>query len=453
MAARTCDSNCRETAQKHKTAKRAMQEQGSDHGMLQRAAAINLAGPSGVPALQHLVGNRATTHLLQTNSSTGSAGIQRKTDPSACGYDPGERAKSHKAQGILDTKIAFAGYLETIPEFAAHDGPDEMVVTDFEIGSGELRPGTKSLLTQWVKSYNPADPLEFIGFTDCVGMEGSNASLRQKRAQTVADAFPSSGNKTIATSPFPGYPAGGRFLAVNASPVGRALNRSVIIRHPKAAKPAPTPTPKPKPPHRPDDPSVITKEEPTSNSCSADEREQLSIAFPAAKRMAETALAAITSGKAYGSNVVEFLLKRHFGKDAYSHLPEIRAGFSKILANWKNWETTFDCEVQTEGHCPNDDPHMVTLAYVMSKRHIFSPNQSYGTVHVCAEAFNRKGDMQHISTTILHELSHRLDNTDDKKYCGFNGEGKCEDLSTEAAIDNADSYAQFAHEYFNASIQ
>jgi outer membrane protein OmpA-like peptidoglycan-associated protein len=448
MSARMTDSRCWETNQQHRIPKRAVQA--SDLEMLQRA---NTPEPSGVTALQRLVGNRATAHLCQTKSSVERAGVtaQRQSAPktTTCTYEPGEKAKSRKAAGILDTKVAFAGFLSTLPEFLTTNDSEAVVVTDFEIGSGELRPATRSLLTQWSKTYRPTDPLEFIGFTDCVGMESQNSSLRQKRAQAVADVFPSSGNKVIGTAPFSAYPPTGPYLADNTSSTGRALNRSVVIRHPKAPPPAPIP----KPPHRPDDPSVITKEEPASNSCSADQREQLSIAFPAAKRMAETALSAITSGKAYGSNVVEFLLKRHFGKDAYSHLPEIRAGFSKILANWKNWEATFDCEVQTEGSCPNDDPHMVTLAYVMNKRHIFSPNQSYGTVHVCEKAFKMTDSMQKLSTVVLHELSHRLDNTDDKKYCGFNGEGKCESLSTEAAIDNADSYAQFAHEYFNASIQ
>ena len=52
-----------------------------------------------------------------------------------------------------------------------------------------------------------------------------------------------------------------------------------------------------------------------------------------------------------------------------------------------------------------------------------------------------------LSTTILHELSHRLDNTDDEQYCG--PARYCEDLSTRDAIDNADSYARFAQEIFN----
>jgi hypothetical protein len=59
--------------------------------------------------------------------------------------------------------------------------------------------------------------------------------------------------------------------------------------------------------------------------------------------------------------------------------------------------------------------------------------------------------MQQLSATVLHELSHRLDNTNDKKYCEEHA-GWCSSLSAKAAIDNADSYAQFAREIFNARL-
>ena len=73
------------------------------------------------------------------------------------------------------------------------------------------------------------------------------------------------------------------------------------------------------------------------------------------------------------------------------------------------------------------------------------------TLGVCAAAFANPSDMQQLSATVLHELSHRLDNTNDKKYCP-ESEGWCSTLNTKAAIDNADSYAQFAREIFNASM-
>jgi hypothetical protein len=51
---------------------------------------------------------------------------------------------------------------------------------------------------------------------------------------------------------------------------------------------------------------------------------------------------------------------------------------------------------------------------------------------------------------VLHELCHRLDNTDDRKNCW--PPRYCEDLSTKAAVDNADTYARLARDIFNASL-
>ena len=190
-------------------------------------------------------------------------------------------------------------------------------------------------------------------------------------------------------------------------------------------------------------------EESDTKDCSSEQRRQLAIAFPAAKLMAQRALAAVTSTDK--GTVITFLLQRYFGEDALSHLPEIRDGLAKILSHWKDWDARFDCEEQDEGSCPSKDPHMITLAYIKKKSRIFSANEAFGTVHVCKAAFDNPGDMQEISATLLHELSHRLDNTNDKKYCSAD-EGWYSTLSTKAAIDNADSYAQFAREVFNRSL-
>jgi hypothetical protein len=150
-------------------------------------------------------------------------------------------------------------------------------------------------------------------------------------------------------------------------------------------------------------------------------------------------------------SVTTLLLQRYFGPDAVDHLSEIHAGFSKILGTWSDWDPRFDCELQTEGKCPVDDPHVIRFGYVMRKRRLFSPPSPYGSVHVCQAAFAMPGNMQHLSWLVLHELSHRLDNTDDKRYCEPHT-GWCASLSTTAAIDNADSYARFAREIFNASL-
>jgi hypothetical protein len=351
----------------------------------------------------------------------------KSTDPN-CQYEKGEEAAASAPQGILPNDIERAEFFGMIPA-------DAMVVADFRPGDGELRSSTAADLRKfWLPQFDKKalGGFEVVGFNDCVGWESSNKSLRQRRAQALGRLLPGA---SVASAPYDEY------LVPNTSQRARALNRAAIVR-PKAKVAAPPPAPKPRE-------TTIKKEEPDTKSCSPDQRDQLSIAFPAAKLMAQRALAAVYSPDK--GPVIHFLLERYFGPDAMSQLPEIHAGFAKILAGWKDWDSRFDCEKQAEEHCPNKNPDLITLAYVMKKRHVFSPASAYGTVHVCEEAFAHPDDMQKLSVTVLHELSHRLDNTSDKKYC-FADDGWCSSLSIKAAIDNADSYAQFAREIFNASM-
>jgi hypothetical protein len=351
----------------------------------------------------------------------------KSTDPN-CEYEKGEEAAADAPQGILPYDIERAEFFGMVPA-------DAMVVADFRPGDGELRPSTEGDLRKfWLPQFDKKTlgGFEIVGFNDCVGWESSNKSLRQRRAQALSRLLPGAATATASYD---------EYLVPNTSQRARALNRAVIVR-PKAKVAAPPPAPKERE-------TTIKKEAPETKNCSDDQRDQLSIAFPAAKLMAQRALAAVYSQDK--GPVITFLLERYFGPDAMSQLPEIHAGFAKMLAGWVDWDSRFDCEKQAEEHCPNKDPHLVTLAYVMKRRHVFSPASAYGTVHVCEEAFAHPDDMQKLAATLLHELSHRLDNTDDKKYC-FASDGWCSSLGIKAAIDNADSYAQFAREIFNASM-
>jgi hypothetical protein len=386
--------------------------------------------------LTHVVQQRAGHAMVQRvpGAGGGSPGVTigavdvRSRDPS-CQYEPGEVARSEMSKGILDYDIERG-------EFLGIDPPDAVVIADFKVGAGELRPSTASLFrTYWLPTFDPSAQsyLEIVGYSDCVGWESRNGPLREQRARAVGRLLPGFGLVTR-PAPFEEYPV------ANTSERGRARNRSAIIK----------PTLKPPPPPPPPKHEVtITMEEPPTKNCSPEQRRQLSIAFPAAKLMAERARAAIFSMTK--RSVTTLLLQRYFGPDAVDHLSEIHAGFSKILGTWSDWDPRFDCELQTEGKCPVDDPHVIRFGYVMRKRRLFSPPSPYGSVHVCQAAFAMPGNMQHLSWLVLHELSHRLDNTDDKRYCEPHT-GWCASLSTTAAIDNADSYARFAREIFNASL-
>ena len=385
--------------------------------------------------LTHVVQQRGGPAAIQRQSAPGGTSIGltigdvdiKSADPN-CQYQPGEEARSQSPKGILDYDIERGEFLHIEP-------PDAVVVADFVIGHGELRPSTTSTFRKyWTPTFDAAarGGLEIVGYSDCAGWESRNAALRDARARAVGRLLPGVVTRAAPVDEFP---------IPNTSERTRALNRSAIIKR----KPQPPPPPPPPRKHE----VTITQEEPPTKNCSAEQRRQLSIAFPAAKLMAERGRAALFSTKNRG--VTLLLLNRYFGADAPKYLAEIRAGYTKILDNWGSWDPQFECLLQTEDRCPSKDPHFIKWAYVMRKKHVFSPPTPYGSVHVCAAAFASAGNMQQLSMVVLHELSHRLDNTDDEKYCEAH-RGYCEDLSTKDAVDNADSYARFAQEIFNISL-
>ena len=318
-------------------------------------------------------------------------------------------------------------------------GGDSVVVADFPIGSATLRPSTAAeLRSTWVGilERQAGAKYEIVGYSDCAGDAGRNIALRQARAKAVAALFP----KTAArASSIGGAPFGEYALDSNSTPEQRALNRSVIIRLPPAAPPN-SPAPAPRDPH-----VMVPRQEPATDGCGQTERDMLAVAWPAAKLMVEKALEYAYVGK---GAVNSYLLERYFGPDWITNVMGIRAGYQRILDGWFDWDPKFECHAQTDADCPHTDPHKVKLAYV-TKRGAwpFTPTP-YGSVHICAKAFTHRG-MQELAATVVHELSHRLDNTGDPAYCS--DPPQC-NLPTKKALDNADSYAQYARTIFNTSM-
>ncbi|HYZ79900.1 MAG TPA: M35 family metallo-endopeptidase [Solirubrobacteraceae bacterium] len=371
-------------------------------------------------ALQRTAGNRAVARLV------------------GCTYRPGERS-SAAGRGILDPDVSLLGGLSS-PYPASGDS---VVVGDFAPNSANIKPSTRAeLKSSWVGVVEPqtTQKYQILGFTDCVGDPANNKQLRTARAKAVADLFP----QTAARASVVGPAADGDFLLPdNASPTDRAWNRSVLLglAAPPPPPPPPPPSPAPVPPPKPD-PSLITPKPPRSaQGCSPDQVTALSLAFPIARRLAEISLKVL---KGDLDGVQRRALELYFGPDWREHLGDIRAGYQKILDEWVDWDEHSQCHLQTDAACPNKDPHAVTLAYVW--KHGLFHKTPYGDVHVCRAAFNHTPE--ELGRTILHELSHRLDNTDDHKYC-WPENGYCEDLPTDKAVDNADSYAQLALQLFN----
>jgi outer membrane protein OmpA-like peptidoglycan-associated protein len=380
---------------------------------------------AGVLQLQRTAGNRAVG--IQIGDVT--------VTPVCPSYERGERARASSPAGVLGADVSLAGRHGI--ESAAGDS---VVVADFPIGSAQLRPSTiAELRSSWIGILERQSGVnyEIVGYSDCAGAGGRNSTLRQARARAVAALFPKT---AVRATVIGGAPITEHALD-NGTPEHRALNRSVIIRLPPSTPPPPAPTAEPEPPH-----VVIPRREPPTKGCKRPWREMLSVAWPAAKMMVEKALEMAYNGK---GAVNTFLLERYFGPDATTNIVPIRRGYENILSNWFDWDPTFECHEQHEASCPNADPHYVTLAYVRRRRGLVT-STPHGSVHVCTEGFMRSiGDLQKLSSTVVHELSHRLDNTRDNAYCSDPPE--C-GLATEKAISNADSYAQYARAVFNASI-
>ncbi len=76
-----------------------------------------------------------------------------------------------------------------------------------------------------------------------------------------------------------------------------------------------------------------------------------------------------------------------------------------------------------------------------------------GDIRLCVEKLSGKSDLC-VGRTILHEFTHYYRNTDDNGYCKTGcGYGSCPStLTTDKAVDNADSFACFAYELYSLNI-
>jgi len=355
-------------------------------------------------------GQRLLAHELTHVVQQGRVGpsIQRAhpggTGKSArCDYEEGEVAKSHTLKGIVELDVAFAAHYGIRDPVDA----DAVLISDFGVGDDALKPSTAAELhtSGWIANWDKptGSPLEVLGYTDCSGGEYDNALLRFKRGQNVAALFPQARPNMKSA----GAARMGEFLADNSSARGRALNRSVILRKLKPA-PTPVPTPAPTPTPAPEQYVTIKRREPSTEECDKDQRFRLSVAFPAARMMAQYAIEVI-SGMHKGSEEEAVLIK-YFGKDSYAHRWHIKQGYVDTLRAWKR-DTTFQCHQQKTGRCV-ENPNKVTLGYVIKAAKLFG-----GNIHICERAFKLK-DVD-LAEVVLHEASHLLDWTTDRQYCNL----------------------------------
>lgn len=201
---------------------------------------------SAVHAVQRLAGNAAAARLVASRSAVRrdeAPVIQRAAATGAgCSYERGEVARSRTGAGLLARDV---GMPQAHPDARPHFDP--VSVADFAVGESAVKASTAAELTSgaWISIIEQQAPkkLEFVGFTDCVGAESTNATLRQRRAESVAALFPAARRMATSIAAAPG----GDQIGDAKGMKGRAANRAVLIRAPRGA----APTPKPKTPAAP----------------------------------------------------------------------------------------------------------------------------------------------------------------------------------------------------------
>lgn len=108
--------------------------------------------------------------------------------------------------------------------------PFTLDIVDFAVNRNTLPPGVTTD-PDWEKamSFIAGDPTMRVGvtgFTDCVGSNSENLSLRRERMRTVINAMPPAVRSKLVFSFTFGTTS---FLDTNATPQGRARNRSVRV--------------------------------------------------------------------------------------------------------------------------------------------------------------------------------------------------------------------------------
>jgi hypothetical protein len=155
------------------------------------------------------------------------------------GYEPGEVEKSKRDPGVLDTPISL-------------ERQDMLLIGDFGVDWRHLKDSVRSdvVLRAWLSTRDPDTELDVTGFSDCVGDEANNVSLREGRARNVAMML----NSILTSHRQPITAAAGLgFVATNANRVGRAKNRGTtvfarVIRRRPVVFHSPQPAPEPAPP-------------------------------------------------------------------------------------------------------------------------------------------------------------------------------------------------------------
>lgn len=163
---------------------------------------------------KHLLAHELT-HVVQQNHSSIQRSITRDND---CEYQSGEVNRSHSSSGLLSDDVIELG-----------DG--RLLISDFGVDWRHVNANVASnpVFRRWDALFASDDSyrIEIIGYTDCVGNENKNTTLRQARARNIENLLSAGARQRVT---FRGMAGLGQFVVPNTSQENRAKNRGVIIR-------------------------------------------------------------------------------------------------------------------------------------------------------------------------------------------------------------------------------
>jgi Domain of unknown function (DUF4157)/Lysine-specific metallo-endopeptidase len=364
-------------------------------------------------------GRRLIAHELAhvAQQAGGDVAVQRFTECNAPGLttecpqrDPGEERKSR---------------LEPMLGFYVTDPEPGYLIRSFDIGESRLKPslmrdpGRPKMIATITE---PGSTWEVIGLSDCEGPPELNRALRQQRADAVrADLASVTGTHIVAANGAPLDDC----MTPNQNQTARSWNRSVLIRRvnrqiefePEVIE-GKRPVPKPK--------------KQSTSDCTDKQKAEIAAAQPIAVDMVRNALYRISQWN--GDPGLRALLRQHFHDDSRSTVSKVHDGLVNTLKGLQS-DPTFECEEKGslfyDYFCGGR-----TLAY--ARHWVVGLN-----VHLCELAFGRT-DLK-LAETLVHEVNHLWNHTKDPSYCF---ESTYPGLSTDTALNNADSFACFARDAY-----
>lgn len=327
----------------------------------------------------------------QMQEQAGFARLQRQADI------------SQAPSGLPCILVEGAGHLSGVDIFFGQSSP---AIND------PYKSALANFVNDWVSRGSKED-ISVDGYASVDGPNSFNWQLSCDRAEAAKAELVSRGipaNKITAFA----HGETKEFSSTNYGP-----NRHAIISTISAPSPTPVPpAPSPAPPA-----STLPTED-----CNANDISEISRAHPIANDMVKKAIRVLNTAP---TPAVTALLQKFFNDSGVSTQLHVLEGLQSLRSGITG---TFTIECEKKGSFLYDHYCKGVYAYVY---------QAFSDVHLCEDAFGRS-DVD-LAETIVHEFSHKFDNTDDEAYCW----GGCPStLDRWAAYDNADSFSKFAWEVY-----